>query len=478
MTDFSQLDVFQKPESVAVIGATERTGAWGSFIMQGLLSGGFPGRIVPVNQRGGTVYGLRAYKDLRDYEGTVDLAVLTIPEVSVEAAIGACAEKGVRGITIVTAGFAETSPEGAEKQAAITALARSKGIRLVGPNVSGTFNLHARFVAAAPRSRHLKISPLAATCQGGYAIYDLMASAAARGMGVGRFVHTGNETDLTVTDFLEYYGQDPEVQGVAMYLETIRDGRRFFETARRVTRVKPVVVYKGGRTPGSARAARSHTGALAGSAAVFSGLFRQAGVVVSPTMELLFPLAHALIERPPMKGRRVGIVTMGGSWGVALADSLEEAGLVVTELGPRTQARLREVGMPEHASTRNPVDIGASGLYFDAGVMTGVGRAVLESGDVDGLILHGVGRPGLIGEDTPDPIRGITETEKEIVRAYAAMEKEFGLPVIVAGRYTPWESQVVFDLNQEGYRIMDRLDETAQTLALMHQRWQDLNGRA
>jgi acetyltransferase len=477
MGDFSHLDVFLNPDTVAVIGATERPGSWGSFIMESLRIGKFAGLIVPGNRRGGTIFGHRAYKDLREFEGTVDLAVLTIPEVSVEEAIEMCAERGVRGFVIVTAGYAETSPAGEEKQEAIMKLARSNGIRLLGPNASGTFNLHARFMAAAPHSHDMRSSPLAATCQGGYAIYDLLASAASRGMGVGRFVHTSNEADLTVTDFLEYFGQDPDVKGVVMYLETICNVEDFLRVARQVTRVKPVVVYKGGRTPGSARAAQSHTGALSGSPAIFEGLFRQAGISVSPTMELLVPLGHALIERPPMKGRRVGIVTMGGSWGVSLTDALEETGLLVNELSPRAQARLRELGLPERASTRNPVDFGASGLYADADANISVGRAVLDTGEVDALILVGLGRPGMLDENSPPQLNMLFELEKKIVRGYAAMEQEFGLPVLIAGRYSPWESQVVWDLNKEGYRIQDRLDETAQLLDRMHLRWQYLAGQ-
>ena len=465
------LDAFLKPQSVAVIGATERPGAWGSFIMEGLLSRNYPGRIYPVNRNAEQVYGIPAYKDIMEVNGPIDLAVLTIPAKFAEEAIDLCGRKGVKGVTIITADFGEAYAGGKEKEKALVYLARRYGMRLLGPNISGTFNLHAEFNASGGPGRLVQPTGLAAICQGGYAFYDILAAGANRNMGVGKFIHTGNETDLTVTDFLEHFGPDPEVKGILMYLETIRDGRRFIETARKVSRVKPVVVYKAGRTPGSARAALSHTGALSGVKEIYNGLLHQAGLVISPTMELLLPLSHALVERPPLKGPRVAIVTMGGSWGVSLSDALEEAGLEVVELSAKVQKKLRDMGMPRWASTRNPVDIGASGLFFERDTLVGLGREVLASGEVDGLILHGVGRPGLVPPDANKKRKMFLEINKQVIRDYAALEKELELPVLVGSHFSPWESQEVWDLNQEGLRVYQRLNDLAQILSLMDKFW-------
>jgi acyl-CoA synthetase (NDP forming) len=401
----------------------------------------------------------------------VDLAILAIPEEGVEEAIKGCGEKGVRGITIITAGYKEAVEGGADREKRLVHLAHSRGIRPLGPNVSGTFNLHAHFNAAASPAEQLLCTDLASVCQGGYAIYDLLASAFQRGMGVGRFIHTGNECDLTVTDFLAHFGRDPQIKAIVMYLETVRDGKRFMEAACEVAQNKPVVVYKGGRTAGSARAARSHTGALAGKSEIFQALAHQTGITLSPTMELLIPLGHALVERPPMKGKRVVIVTMGGSWGVALSDSIEEAGLVLPELSPALQEKLRSLGMPPRASTRNPVDIGASGIYFSAETMVNLGREILISGEVDAMVLHGVGRPGLLGSDASESQRTFVEINKNIIRGFAALEGEVGLPVLVGSHHTPWESQEVFDLNEEGIRIYSRLDDIAHLLCRMCGFW-------
>jgi acetyltransferase len=290
-------------------------------------------------------------------------------------------------------------------------------------------------------------------------------------MGVGKYIHTGNECDLTAADFLEHFGRDPEVQGIVMYLEVIRDGRRFIEIARQVSRIKPIVVYKAGRTPGAARAALSHTGALSGTKEVYEGALNQAGIIMARTMEILLPLGHILLERPPMKGRKVGIVTMGGSWGVALTDALEEAGLHVPELSLKLQKSLRSLGMPLRASTKNPVDIGASGLYMEVDTLIAIGREILSSGEVDALILHGLGRPGMLEKDAPNELKLFLDINKQVIKGFIALEKDTGPPILIASNFTPWESQVVYDLNEQGIRIYNRLDEIAQLLSAMHHYW-------
>ena len=469
------LNPFIKPKSVAVIGATERPGSWGSFIMEGLRSRPFPGPIYPINRQGGRIYGLPAFKDIRDLPEPPELAIFTIPEEGVEKTIKACGEKGVKGITIITAGFKEALEDGKEREEKLVRLAHSYGMRLLGPNVSGTFNLAADFNGSAAQERLLIQSRLAAICQGGYAIYDLLFHGFARHLGVGLFIHTGNESDLTSTDFLEHIGFDPEIQGLLMYLEAVKEGRRFIEVAREISRIKPIIVYKAGKTPNAARAAQSHTGALAGSPRLYRGVLTQTNIVESPTMELLLPLGQALVDRPPMRGNRVAILTMGGSWGVALSDVLEAEGLAVRELSAGLQSRLRDLGMPVRASVRNPVDIGASGIFFNKEILLALAREILVSGEVDALILHGMGRPGMLEENAPERLRIFLEINKQIIRGYTAMEKEFNIPVLIGTIFSPWESQIVHDLNKEGIYIFDRLDETAQILSRLFRYWQ---GRA
>jgi acyl-CoA synthetase (NDP forming) len=175
-----------------------------------------------------------------------------------------------------------------------------------------------------------------------------------------------------------------------------------------------------------------------------------------------------MVERPPMRGNRAAILTMGGSWGVALTDALEAEGLRVPELSAGLQSRLRELGMPIRASVKNPVDIGASGLFFDKQLLITLGREILESGEADAMILHGMGRPGMLDENAPDRLRIFLVINKEIVRGYVELEKEFGIPVLIGSVYSSNESQVTHDLNEEGIRVYDRLDEIAQILSRMY----------
>ena len=462
------LDAFLNPKSVAVIGATQRPGSWGSIIMEGLLSLDYPGKIFAVNHRRDKIYDFKVFREIRDIPEKVDLAILTIPEKFVEETIEACGKKGVLGVTIVSAGFGEVTDGGLKREKDLARLARSLGMRILGPNVSGTYDLGARFNGSSSPVGRLLSTPLAGVSQGGFAFHDLLAAGSFRGMGLRKFVHTGNECDLTATDFLEHFGSDPEVKAVLMYLETVRDGKRFFEVAREVTRKKPVVVYKAGRTSGSARAAMSHTGALSGDRYIYRGMMNQVGIIIAPNMALMLPLGHALIERPAMAGRRVGILTMGGSWGVALTDTLEEGGLRVPELSETLQGRLHFLGMPERASTRNPVDIGASGIWYDTHSILALGRSMAFSGEVDALVVHGIGRPVSAGQMIARSNGGSVDQEKEIMAGFQALEKDSDIPVLIGSHYTPRECEAVAEVNKMGIRIYNDLDVIAHLLFLMH----------
>ena len=188
-------------------------------------------------------------------------------------------------------------------------------------------------------------------------------------------------------------------------------------------------------------------------------------------MELLVPLGHALLEHPSMRGNRVAIVTMGGSWGVVLSDFLEEQGLRVVELSPALQKRLRDLGMPIRASMRNPVDLGASGMYTDVDTIAAIAREILHSNEIDALILHGVGRPGMIHEESPPEMKFMLDLEKQIIRRYVTLGRERGIPVIIGNHSGPLESQVVRDLTRESIRIYNRIDEIACILSSLYRYW-------
>jgi acyl-CoA synthetase (NDP forming) len=461
------LDVFVKPRSVAVIGASEKPGSWGSFIMTGLTSVNYPGGIYPVNPHADNIFNLPAFRDIREIPDAIDLAVLAVPSENLEPLVTACGEKGVKGITLITAGFAETSQEGRERQASLTRLAASYGMRILGPNVSGTFNLTDSFNASSIPGHNLIEKPVAAICQGGYAFYDMLSVAGERNYGVGWFIHTGNESDVSMPEFLDYFGRHQDVKAIIMYIEAVRNGKLFLESAKRIKGGKPILAYKAGRTKGAARAAFSHTGAMAGDQKIYNGFFKQAGIIVCPTMELLLPVSHAFLERPAMKGRRVGIITIGGSWGVSLSDALEVNGLTVPEFSRSLQKSLRELGLPGRASVKNPADYGASGLFLSQETPISMAREILASGDVDALVVHGIGRPGMHDMQTSPEMKIFLEIEKNQIKGICQLEQEFDMPVIIGSYYNQWQSQAVHELNREGIRIYNRLTEIAQMLRLM-----------
>ncbi|MBU2548409.1 MAG: CoA-binding protein [Proteobacteria bacterium] len=462
-----QLACFFQPESVAVVGASERMGSWGSILMRGLQGRGFPGRIFPVNQKSGEVFGLKAYPSIGAIPDKADLAVLAVPAGSIAEIVEACAEKGIQAITVIAAGFSEAALDGRDREIELAALARRHGIRILGPNVSGTFNLHACFNASPAPSAFIRPTGISGVCQGSYAIYDLLIGSHWRGMSLGQFVQTGNECDLEVTDFLEYFGEDPRTEVIMMYLETLRDVDCFRWTAGRVAKKKPVIVQKVGRTPGGSRAAGSHTGAMAGRHDFFQGLFRQLNLVQSPAMERLIPLAHAFLDLPPMRGRRIGIITMGGSWGVALTDQLEMRGLEVPEFGPGLQGRLRDLNLPIRVSTKNPVDIGADPTSaLSPGTVARIAREILASDETDALILHGFGRLALVDDPSRENDTALLQLEKSVMRDCANLRGITDKPILIGSAIQASQSRAIDEFIREGHLVFHHLDEIADVLSL------------
>ena len=462
------LDVFLNPQSVAVVGASDKPLSWGCFIMRGLLSVGYTGKVYPVNPNHGKVKGITAFKDLRDIEGPVDLAILIVPEHLAVEAVEACAEKGVQGITLITAGLGEASDQGRYREENIARIAASNGIRLLGPNVSGTFNLLRPFNESSCDARSLKPTKLAGICQGAWAFHDILTSGFYANMGVGKLVQTGNEADLTVTDFIEYFASDPEVEGIIVHIESIKGIERFADSGRNAAQTKPVVVFKAANTAAGRRASEAHTGTDCTTEQLSADFFTNLGMVAVPCPELLLPIGHALTERPSLDGPRIGIVTMGASWGVALTDVLEIHGMKVLEFSSLLQETLRSLGLPKRASVRNPVDFGASGRYGNAELLASIGRAILSSGEVDGLILHGIGRPVIPGSDCARSDSGDTEVEKAMICSFHEIEKDYDIPVTIACHYSRYESPAVNEAEQLGIRIYHRLDDVAEVLSGMH----------
>ena len=340
-----------------MIGAGRRRGAVGAEIFHNLAAGGFTGRAIPVNPHADTVQGVAAYRSLRDVPGDVDLAVVAVPAAAVPGAIDDSIAKSVGAIVVVSAGFAETGERGRTREHEIRDRVRAAGIRMVGPNCMGVvntdpaFHLNASFSPVFPPAGQIAFSS-----QSGALGLAILEQAQQLNLGLSTFASVGNKADVSANDLLEYWETDPRTRVILLYLESFGNPKRFREIARRVTRQKPIVAVKAGRSASGARAACSHTGALAASDTIVDALFRESGVIRTETLEELFDVAALLAHQPLPAGRRVGILTNAGGPGILAADACEGFGLTVPSLGGTTIAALREF-LPGSASAANPVDM-------------------------------------------------------------------------------------------------------------------------
>jgi acetyltransferase len=457
-----------RPRSIAVVGATERPDTWGNWMMRKLLGGDFTGRVYPINPRAQTILGQPAYANVSGVPDAVELAIIAVPAERVFDVIRDCVAKRVPAGLVVTAGFSEALHDGREREREIVDCARAHGMRLVGPNISGLINLHDGLLAHPTERAYLHKTPITFICQGAYAITDIAVHEASARRGFGQFFHTGNEADITLVDFLEYCETDPKTEAICLYIEGLRDGRRFLEVARRMAPHKPIVAFKAGLTPDGSRAAISHTGALAGSADIYRGLFRQAGIIQAPAFELSLNLAHALLEMPSLQRPTIGITTLGGSWGVMLTDALTQRGLRVPELPPALQAAMRRLGMPPRASVRNPVDFGAAAGSIPLAARQQMVEMLMACDALGGVVVHGYGAPGFLAENTGPYDRQRMEEDLAMIRSAHALQKKYGKPLLIMSAMTSQESQVVRDLTAEDIRFQNRLDDAAIILAALY----------
>jgi len=354
------LDPIVRPDAIAVIGCSRRRGTIGYQIVDNLLEHGYTGALHLVNPNVRAVHSIPTKASVLDIEGPVDLAVITVPKELVLGIAEECGRKGVRAMIVITAGFKEIGPAGAERERALREVAQRYGMRLVGPNCLGVLNtdpdvsMNATFAPVMPPP-----GPVSFMSQSGAMGVTILDYAAEYGIGINQFISVGNKADISGNDLIEYWGRDPATRVILMYLENFGNPQKFARIARAVTRMKPIIAVKSGRTASGARAASSHTGALAGLDSAIDALLAQYGVIRVDTVMDLFDLAMAFSLLPLPQGDRVAIITNAGGPGIIIADACEAAGLTVTELAPETQHALRSY-LPEEASVRNPVDMIAS----------------------------------------------------------------------------------------------------------------------
>lgn len=354
-----------EPRSVAVIGAGRTRGAIGAEIFHNLITAGFRGPLYPVNSHAAMVEGIPAYRCLLDVPGDIDLAVIAVPSESVETAVDECITKKVAAVVVISAGFSETGVEGRAREIRLRDKLRRAGARLVGPNCMGALNtdpampLNATFSPVFPPA-----GPIAFSSQSGALGLAVLENAKRLNLGLSSFVSVGNKADVSTNDLIEYWEQDPRTSVILMYVESFGNPRRFAEITRRVGRDKPIVAMKAGRSCSGARAASSHTGALAANDDMVDALFRDSGVIRTGTVEEMFETAALLAHQPLPAGPRVAILTNAGGPGILAADACEAHGLTLGALAPATREALRAF-LPSAASLSNPVDMIATASAAD-----------------------------------------------------------------------------------------------------------------
>jgi acetyltransferase len=448
------------PKSIAVIGASRDKGKRGFRSIDKLLADGYRGAIHPINPKEREILGLRCHAAIGEVEGPVDLALVCTPATTLPAVIRACGAKGVKGAVVLAGGFAETGEEGRRLQEEMVAAAREAGVRLIGPNTSGVFNTHnaCNVVGFAD----LRKGGIGLLSQSGNMALALATEAQAHGhVGLSTYVGIGNEADIRCDEYLDYFREDPNTDVLIAYIEGLKDGRRFLEALRRIARVKPVVVYKSGRTNAGVSSAKSHTGALAGDHAVSTGVLRQAGAVLARRADEMLALAECLSSLPRLASRRIAVLSDGGGHATIAADNLLEQGLALASLTEGTKRRLAAL-LPPAAAIANPVDV-ASGTDTNPALFADCARLLLDDPGVDGLLVTGLygGYAIRFSED-------LLAVEMETSARLARLMREHAKPVLVHSLYDVLRGDArpapLTSLRQAGIPVHDSLERAVRCL--------------
>ena len=413
------------PSTIAVIGASRRVSTIGHQILENLISYGFAGAVYPVNPHAQSICAIRAYPSIADVPDPVDMAVIVVPKEQVLDIAEQCGRAHVKGLVVITAGFREIGDEGAARESKLMEIVRTHGMRMIGPNCMGVVNadpavsMNATFATAMPPFGHS-----AFVSQSGALGLSVLDYAQEYGIGISQFVSVGNKPDVSVNDLLVEWESDPTINVILMYVENFGNPRRFLEIASRITKVKPIIVVKSGRSRAGALAASSHTGALAVDDIAVDAMLTQAGVLRASSVEELFEMAIGFGALAMPRSRRTAVLTNAGGPGILAADALVMYGLQLAELGEATIASLRPL-FPAEASIRNPLDMIASAT--PAGYKAAL-TALLADPGVDAAVPIFVPPFGVKQEDVAEAIASAAATQPT-KPVFAVLMGREGLPL-------------------------------------------------
>lgn len=442
-SDVKQLEAFFKPKAVAIVGATNKTNKAGYVILRNFVEnknrGVFKGEVFAVNPNEESVLGLKCYPTLTKIPGEVELAVIVVPANIVPSIMNDSAQKKVKNIVIISSGFGEIGNHDLENE--IVEIARKAGIRVLGPNCLGVYDTRTGVdmlflpetkilmtgdeIVATPRPIPGNIAIVTQSGAFGVAALDYLTG---RQVGVSKFVSFGNKCDVTETEMLENLLHDKETKAILLYVEDIKYGRGFIEVAKTVSKKKPIVVIKAGKTMAGARAAASHTGAIAGSDRIYDAAFYQTGILRARDMEEFFNAGKALAMQPPAANRNVAIVTDAGGPGIMATDECEIKGLTVKRFSDETIAKFEEMKesgkLPKFATNLNPIDITGTGTsqMFEYATET-----VFEDDEINGVIMLGLHHTPALQEDYIDRVAKVAARYDKPIVACDIGETEMAL---------------------------------------------------
>jgi len=457
------------PESIAVVGASKDPFKWGNMLLSAIMKGGFEGNLYPINPKEAEIAGLTCYPTVKDVPDEVDMAIVVVPARVVPSIFGDLAAKGVKGGVIITSGFGEAGDEGVKLVEQIKENTRGT-VRFIGPNCMGICSSPAKLSALMIPFLHEKGEVAFISQSGGYGL-QLYLRASAMGVGINKFISSGNESDITSVDYLRYFAQDPSVKLICMYIEGLKRGRDWYEAAKEITKKKPIVVIKVGTTEEGGKAAASHTGALSGSDKVYDAAFRQAGVIRASDAVEMFDFIKGLLYAPLPKGNRIGIVSNSGGIAVETADALIRNGMVVPTLSDEAQEEILKV-IPAFGNPRNPVDLTAS---LNMNSFLRVPDVVLSQENIDGLITIGLGTSILhtmFPDVQPEDFMGIYNwINEQLIATYKKYEK----PVIVINPAADIETEAAKIMEDARIPVYTTPERAADVMSVLYKRKLYLN---
>lgn len=458
------------PRSVAFWGASSNPVGMGTVQLSQLLALNFEGRVYPMHPREKEVMGLPAYAHAKDLPEPADVAVFVLPTKVVPEILEECGEAGIKHAIIVSAGFGEMGEEGRQQQDRIVEIARKYGISFIGPNCIGVVNPYAKFNSTFYPYEAVP-GFIGMASQSGSFITQMFTHLEKFGLGFSQAASVGNEAMLGLTDCVEYLGQCPKTTVIGLYIEAIRNGRRFVEVAREVSRTKPIVAFYVGGSKAGSRAGMSHTGALAGPDPVYDGIFRQCGITRASSIEELFDFCYVLGTQPLPTGKQLAILTHSGGPGAAASDAAERSGLDLVDFSPETQERLKPL-LPGTASIRNPVDMTFTRNYSD--YIDTLPKVLLEDPVVQSMFLyclmpHRRVINSVAGIQIPDPVQAEAMAVAYIkaqAETAASLSPSYGKPVVGA-TFCTRKDLFVQELQDRGFPCLPSPERAIKALGAL-----------